>query len=126
MRDLIKINGKAYAFNLPKICEFISKMAGKSVKETEILDTYDFEESKKSIASKTVRELNTTGNGQDAIVYDLVKTVIIQVIAFDEVGEVDFEELQVFDGVKDYPARVRCASIASQALLNTLKKEENA
>lgn len=40
--------------------------------------------------------------------------------------EVDFEELQVFDGVKDYPARVRCASIASQALLNTLKKEENA
>ena len=37
--------------------------------------------------------------------------------------EVDFEELQVFDGVKDYPARVRCASIASQALLNTLKKE---
>ena len=37
--------------------------------------------------------------------------------------KVDFEELQVFDGVKDYPARVRCASIASQALLNTLKKE---
>ncbi|MBR4237741.1 SUF system NifU family Fe-S cluster assembly protein [bacterium] len=37
---------------------------------------------------------------------------------------VDFDELQVFDGVKDLPARVRCASISSQALLNTLKKED--
>ena len=36
---------------------------------------------------------------------------------------IDFDELQVFDGIKDFPARVRCASIASQALLNTIKKE---
>jgi len=36
----------------------------------------------------------------------------------------DFDEMQVFDGIKDFPARVRCASISTQALLNTLKKEE--
>ncbi len=39
--------------------------------------------------------------------------------------EVDFDELQVFDGIKDFPARVRCASISSQALLNTLKAWED-
>ena len=37
---------------------------------------------------------------------------------------IDFDELQVFDGIKDFPARVRCASISSQALLSTLKKED--
>ena len=37
---------------------------------------------------------------------------------------VDLDELQVFEGVKDYPARVRCASIATQALLNTLNSKE--
>lgn len=37
---------------------------------------------------------------------------------------IDLDELQVFDGIKDFPARVRCASIASQAMLETLKKEE--
>ena len=42
---------------------------------------------------------------------------------YDE--SIDFDELQVFDGIKDFPARVRCASISSQALLNTLKKEES-
>jgi len=41
---------------------------------------------------------------------------------YDE--NVDLDELQVFDGIKDFPARVRCASISSQALLSTLKKEE--
>lgn len=40
---------------------------------------------------------------------------------YDE--SIDFDELQVFDGIKDFPARVRCASISSQALLSTLKKE---
>lgn len=39
--------------------------------------------------------------------------------------EVDFDELQVFDGIKDFPARVRCASISSQALLSTLKEEKD-
>ena len=37
---------------------------------------------------------------------------------------IDFDELQVFDGVKDLPARVRCASISSQALLSTLTSED--
>lgn len=41
---------------------------------------------------------------------------------YDE--SIDFDELQVFDGVKDLPARVRCASISSQALLSTLTSED--
>lgn len=39
-------------------------------------------------------------------------------------NSLDFDELSVFEGIKDFPARVRCASIATQALENTLKKEE--
>lgn len=35
---------------------------------------------------------------------------------------IDFDELSVFDGIKDFPARVRCASISSQALLNTIEE----
>jgi len=38
---------------------------------------------------------------------------------YDE--SIDLDELQVFDGIKDFPARVKCASISSQALLSTLK-----
>ena len=37
---------------------------------------------------------------------------------------IDFGELGVFEGIKDFPARVRCASIASKAFLNTLSKED--
>ena len=37
---------------------------------------------------------------------------------------IDLDELAVFEGIKDFPARVRCASIAAQALKNTLEKEE--
>ena len=35
----------------------------------------------------------------------------------------DFDELSVFEGIKDFPARVRCASIAEIAFLNTLNKD---
>ena len=93
MKELIRINGKAYALNLQKICDFISKAVNKDVKETEILDSYNFEGKKKEISGKTIRELSTVGNGQEPIVYDLIKTVIIQVIAFDAVEDIDFEEL---------------------------------
>ena len=77
MKELIRINGKAYALNLQKICDFISKAVNKDVKETEILDSYNFEGKKKEISGKTIRELSTVGNGQEPIVYDLIKTVII-------------------------------------------------
>jgi len=42
---------------------------------------------------------------------------------YDE--SIDLDELQVFDGIKDFPARVKCASISSQALLSTLKGDDN-
>lgn len=94
MKDLITINGKVYAFNLQKMCDFISKQSGKDVKETEIIDSYNFEGKKKELAGKTVREASTFGNGTDTIVYDLIKVVLIQVIAFDSVDpDITLDEL---------------------------------
>ena len=93
MMDLISINGKKYAFNLTKICDFISKVSGKDVKETEIIDSYNFENKKKELAGKTVREASTFGNGQDTIVYDLIKVFLIQVIAYDSLDEITLDEL---------------------------------
>ncbi|HRX92229.1 MAG TPA: SUF system NifU family Fe-S cluster assembly protein [Candidatus Izemoplasmatales bacterium] len=40
---------------------------------------------------------------------------------FDE--SVDFEEAEAFSGVRQFPARTKCASIAWQAFQNTVKKE---
>ena len=41
---------------------------------------------------------------------------------FDET--VDLEEASVYTGIRQFPARVKCASIAWMAFLDTLKKEE--
>ena len=76
-------------------------------------------------ASASIMSEYVIGKGVKEVEYNLSN--YLKMVSNQEYDtEVDFEELQVFDGVKDYPARVRCASIASQALLNTLKKEENA
>lgn len=65
------------------------------------------------IKGKTVEEAKT-------ILSNYLKMVSNQ----DYDHEVDLDELQVFDGIKDFPARVKCASISSEALLNTLEKKE--
>lgn len=93
MKALINVSGKHYAFNLAKMCDFISKMAGKDVKETEIIDSYNFDGKKKELAGKTVREASTFGNGQDTIIYDLIKVVVIQVIAYDSLDDITLDEL---------------------------------
>ena len=92
---MLKINGKIYAMNLAKICDFISKKTQKDVVENEILDTYDLdkETGKRLLSGKTIRELKTAGNGQENIVYDLVKIFIIQVVAYDEISDIDLESL---------------------------------
>lgn len=93
MRELIRINDKQYAFNLTKICDFIAKTSGKDVKETEIIDSYSFEGKKKELAGKTIRESSAIGNGQETIVYDLVKIFIIQIVAYDSTDDISLEEL---------------------------------
>lgn len=91
--EFIKIGGKNYIFNLRKICDFIYKETGRDTKETEILDSFNYEEGAKALAGKTVRELTMGSNGQESIVYDLIKIVLIQVIAFDSPDDIDLEDL---------------------------------
>ncbi len=71
-----------------------------------------------SIMSETVIGLSV----EDAT--NLIENYL-KMVSNDETYDhtVDFGELGVFEGIKDFPARVRCASIASKAFLNTLKKE---
>ena len=91
---MIKIDGKIYAFNISKICDFISEKTNREVVENEILDSFDFSgEGDKTLNAKTIRELKSPGNGQENIVYDLIKIFIIQVIAFDGEGEIDLYDL---------------------------------
>lgn len=92
--DLIKINGHEYALNLTKICEFISKMSKKDAVEKEILDSYDFEDGRnKQLSAKSVREFTNVTNGQENIVYDLVKIMIIQVVAYDNADDISLDYL---------------------------------
>ena len=93
MSNLVTISGKYYAFNLTKICDFITKQTGKDVKETEIIDSYNFEGKKKELSGKTVREASTYGTGSDTIVYDLIKIVLIQVIAYDSEEDISLDDL---------------------------------
>lgn len=92
---MIKIDGSAYAFNISKMCDFICEKTNREVSETEILDSFDFsnKEEGKSLNAKTVRELKTTGNGLDNIIYDMMKIFIIQVVAYDGEGDIELDEL---------------------------------
>lgn len=92
--DLIKIDGKYFTFNMSKICDFISEKTNREVVENEILDSFDFSgEGGKTLNAKTVRELKSPVNGQENIVYDLIKIFVIQVVAYDGEGEIELDEL---------------------------------
>ena len=43
----------------------------------------------------------------------------------DEIDLSGLGKLAVFSGVRDYPARVKCASLAWHTMLNALKEKEN-
>lgn len=92
---MLKIDGECYAFNITKICDYISDKTSKEVVENEILDTFDFSgnNGEKSLNAKTIRELKSPGNGQENIVYDLIKIFVIQVVAFDAEDDIDLETL---------------------------------
>lgn len=89
--SMISIDGKFYAFDVSKICDFISEKTNKELKETEILDSFDYTD--KKLTSKSVRELKSPGNGQENIVYDLLKILIIQIVAFDDEGNTELEDM---------------------------------
>lgn len=91
---MLKIGGAYYAFDLPKICDFIAEKSGKELAETEILDSFDFSNNgERTLNAKTVRELKSPGNGQENIIYDVIKIFVIQVVAFDGEGDIDLDEL---------------------------------
>ena len=89
MVDYLTINDKKYALNLKKICEFMFKMTGDNASEREIIESYDSEITK--LSGRTIRELKTATNGMESIVYDLLKMIVVQVIAYDNTENDDIE-----------------------------------
>lgn len=82
------IDGTEYYLNLKKMFEFISYRTDKTEKQKEVVDSYDRSEEDEGeikLSSKIVREITSPNESQyDNIKYDLVKTLIIQLITFDE------------------------------------------
>lgn len=94
MKNLIKANNATYAFDLKRICQFLADMAGKEVTENEILDTFDYTGASESkLSAKSVRELKTKGNGQDSLIYDLIKIFVVQVLVYDKESDIDLDEM---------------------------------
>jgi len=92
--NLLKIYDKYYAFNLAKMCDFISEHTNKEITENEITETFDYtKETDKKLSGKTVREAKTPVNGHENIIYDMLKIFIIQVVAYDDPESVDFDDL---------------------------------
>ena len=91
---MLKIYDKYYAFDLTKMCDFISEYTNKELKENEIIESFDYtKETDNKLAGKTVRETKSPVNGHENIIYDMVKIFIIQVVAYDDPESVDFEDL---------------------------------
>ena len=91
---MLKIYDKYYAFDLGKMCDFISERTNKEIKENEILETFDYsKDSDNKLSAKTVREAKTGVNGHENIVYDMLKIFIIQVVAYDDPESMDFDDL---------------------------------
>ena len=93
LQKLLKFGDKSYAFDVNKICDFISERSEKPLKETEILENFDYSEENKKLSSRNVRELNSPGNGQENIIYDLLKIFVVQIIVFEGDGDMDAEDL---------------------------------
>ena len=91
---MLKVDDRYFTFDVRKICSFIYEISRRELKESEILDSYDFTESGTGkMNSKTVRELTTPGGNQDTVAYDLLKIFIIQVVAYDGDGDIELESL---------------------------------
>lgn len=75
------------------------------------------------LASASVLTETTIGKDREAA-KDLAQNVLkmIRNEPYDE--GIDLEEAEVFSGVKVFPARIKCASIAWQAFLGTLPEKD--
>ena len=111
---MISIQDKKYCLDINRISDFVNYSDSHLAKESEIIDTYGINNDVVTtnykgidVVSKSIREVTTQGNVQlDNIRYDLIKTLITQIMGFD------YDENNLNE--KDYP---------KNPSLNTLIKE---
>ena len=88
---MISIQDKKYCLDINRISDFVNYSDSHLAKESEIIDTYGINNDAVTtnykgidVVSKSIREVTTQGNVQlDNIRYDLIKTLITQVMSFD-------------------------------------------
>lgn len=74
---------KDYYLDIRAILNFINYSDKYPSKETEIVDRYEKNENKSlESAEKTIREITSGNSNFDNISYDLIKTLILQVLAY--------------------------------------------
>lgn len=74
---------KDYYLDVRAILNFINYSDKNPSKETEIIDRYEKNENKSlESAEKTIREITSGNSNFDNISYDLIKTLILQVLAY--------------------------------------------
>lgn len=104
-----------YAFDIKKICDFLFEMTGKEVKETEILDNFN---ENGVLGGKSVRELKTFGNGQESLIYDLVKIFVVQLVVYDAPGEIDLNDMP-------FGTKLAFNTLLSSGFLREVKNDKN-
>lgn len=88
---MINIQDKKYCLDINRISDFVNYSDSHLAKESEIIDTYGINNDVVTtnykgidVVSKSIREVTTQGNVQlDNIRYDLIKTLITQIMGFD-------------------------------------------
>lgn len=96
MADFVKLGDKKYALDITKICQYLNSTSDKEAKETEILDTYDFNDgaSPGSLAAKSIREMKSSILvGHDGFAYDLIKICVVQLLAYDDMQYTTIEDM---------------------------------
>ncbi len=119
MARFIKVDDAVYAFDIKKICDFLAEATGKEMKETEILDTFDYAtDEDKKLNAKSVRELKTFGNGQESLIYDLIKIFVVQVIVYDAPGDIDLNDMP-------FGTKLAFNTLLSSGFLCEVKNDKN-
>ena len=91
VKQMISIQDKKYCLDINRISDFVNYSDSHLAKESEIIDTYGINNDAVTtnykgidVVSKSIREVTTQGNVQlDNIRYDLIKTLITQIMGFD-------------------------------------------
>lgn len=76
-----------------------------------------------SLLTETITDLSVAD--ADACVASVTRRLTLQPGADDAASKFNFEKLRAFDGVREHPSRIKCATLAWQALHAALNNSDS-